>query len=166
MARFLNRAGLASLFFVGSIAVARQLEPTYEKVRMGVGKTSIQAYIADTDAKREQGLMYIEKLPENTGMLFVFETARPLRFWMKNTLIPLAIGFFDKNAKLINVKEMSVARSMLSMDIPTYGSESDAIFALEMNANWFDRHGIRPGAQLRIEGKAKSVLLQQKLSRQ
>ena len=36
-------------------------------------------------------------------MLFVFEKPGPQRFWMKNTRIPLDIGYFSSNGKLLEI---------------------------------------------------------------
>jgi hypothetical protein len=156
--------GLA-IFLTAATSSARDLDQLYEKVAFKLGGQSVQLYIADDDSRREQGLMYIEKLPENTGMLFVFEEERPLAFWMKNTLLPLAIGFFDHTGKLVDVQEMSVASSMMSTDIPTYSSRAPAQLALEMNREWFTRHKIKVGSRLELTGKAKSTLLTSLLSK-
>ena len=55
--------------------------------------------IVDTDATREKGLMYRKSMPENYGMLFVYDSEQSMNFWMKNTYIPLSIAFFDKEKK-------------------------------------------------------------------
>jgi uncharacterized membrane protein (UPF0127 family) len=130
---------------------------------MQVGKQKIHAYIADDDAKRQQGLMFVEKLPDNTGMLFVFEDVQPLGFWMKNTLIPLNIGFFDGKGVLIDAQEMKVAESLMKLNPPTYQSRAPAQFALEMPQGWFKKHGVSEGAKLRTFGDPPSALLKKLL---
>ena len=55
--------------------------------------------IADDEKKREQGLMNRKKLKDTEGMIFVFPDSRVLDFWMKNTLIPLSIGYFDETPR-------------------------------------------------------------------
>jgi len=52
--------------------------------------------MADTDPRREHGLMFRKFLPDDNGMLFEFNEERVLVFWMKNTLIALSIGFSTK----------------------------------------------------------------------
>lgn len=144
-------------------ALARDLEKQYSKATFKLGKTSLTAYIADNEPKRSEGLMFIETLPADTGMLFVFENEQPLGFWMKNTLIPLAIGFFDKKGKLIDIQEMKPASSLMSLDVPTYRSHGAALFALEMSRGWFEKHKIQKGAQLQLTSKSDSQLLKSKL---
>lgn len=140
-------------------AFARDLDKLYEKAKFQIGTRKFEAYIADDDSKREQGLMYIEKLPADTGMLFVFEEERQLGFWMKNTLIPLQIAFLDSKGKIVDIQEMQVASSMMSNVIPTYQSKAPAVFALEMNTGWFTRNKIKPGQRLTLASTPKSVLL-------
>ena len=62
--------------------------------------------LADSSELRGQGLMFVEDLGDLDGMLFVFEAERTGAFWMKNTLIPLDIGFFDDSGDLVGVLRM------------------------------------------------------------
>jgi uncharacterized membrane protein (UPF0127 family) len=113
-----------------------------------VGGQKITAEIADTPEARERGLMYRKSMPPQNGMLFVFEEAQPMAFWMKNTLIPLSIGYFDANRRLIETYEMTPA-VMGEAHPKTYPSHREAKYALEMNKGWFEKHHIKPGAELK-----------------
>ena len=62
-----------------------------------------EVYIADSNSKRKKGLMYIESLPSNHGMLFKFDTPRITSMWMKNTYISLDLLFIDKNQTIIKI---------------------------------------------------------------
>ena len=55
----------------------------------------VEVEVADTDAERQMGLMERSVLPEDAGMLFVFEGEQTLSFWMKDTLVPLSIAYID-----------------------------------------------------------------------
>lgn len=99
--------------------------------------------VALTEPARQQGLMHRERLPAQQGMLFVFEREQPLAFWMKNTLIPLDILYFDDKLRLV-----SVARAVppcKSARCPSYPSAGPAIFTLELNAGEARRLGVRRG---------------------
>jgi uncharacterized membrane protein (UPF0127 family) len=144
-------------------AGARNLDSEFEKAAFKIGRKKISAYVADTDEKRARGLMFIEKLPEDTGMIFVFEHPRILSFWMKDTLIPLSIGFFDRKGVLIDVQKMTVTSTLMTTAVPSYASKGEALFALEMNSGWFAKHKIHAGAQLKLVSNVKSRLLNAKI---
>ena len=60
----------------------------------------LRLYIADEPLEKELGLMYVEKLNPDQGMIFVFNPPERVNFWMKNTLIPLDIIFIKLNILL------------------------------------------------------------------
>lgn len=143
----------------GAKAAVVDLDTRFEKTKAQISGKTIDVYIADDEEKRSRGLMFVEKMPEHTGMLFVFESAMPLHFWMKNTVIPLAIGYFDPKGILQDVHEMKVEPAMVTAQA-TYPSKTSAQFALEMNAGWYRRNRIKVGARLRLLARPKSPLLQ------
>lgn len=107
-----------------------------------LGTAQIDVEIADTDASRNQGLMFREHLGENEGMLFVYKEPKILRFWMKNTYIPLTIGFFDVDQMLIQIENMEPDSFFSPL---VYKSKKPAKFALEVSRNWFLRNKISIG---------------------
>lgn len=82
-----------------------------------------------------------KNLNENEGMLFVFPKKEILHFWMKNTLIPLSIGFFDENQKLIEILDMELP----SQSLKTYKSQLPSLYALEVPQGWFHDRKITLG---------------------
>lgn len=123
---------------------ARDAGISFETKRIKLGNQIIEAEIADTDAKREHGLMFRESLPDNHGMLFIFDEERKLSFWMKNTLIPLSIGYFSKDRRLNEIHEM-VPAVLGEREIKTYPSSLPAMYALEMPKGWYSKHRIKSG---------------------
>jgi len=138
---------LSALLLCSSLVHARDLDKQYKREKFKIGGQAIEAYVADTDANRSEGLMNVTKLPENTGMLFVFDGQQTLSFWMKNTLIPLAIGFIDNKGTLVDIQEM-IPASPVQLQVPTYQSRKPATYALEMNKGWFTRRKVKIGAKL------------------
>lgn len=133
---------LLSLVIV-SVSVAQSSEFTSIKV----GSANLLVEVADDPDKRQKGLMFRTALEKNKGMLFVFEKEEPLSFWMKNTFIPLSIGYFNKKKELIEVMDMVPVRS--SSEKPnSYASSAPAMYALEVNRGWFSENKIRPGSKL------------------
>lgn len=139
------------LLFVSAPLWAQQPDhrPSFKKQTILVGSKKIIVEVADTDPKREYGLMFVTTLPKDQGMLFIFDRPTPLSFWMKNTLIPLAIAYFDTSKKLIEVLEMEPA-SLVQRAPPSYPSSRPAQYALEMNKGWFKAHHVPKGALLKI----------------
>lgn len=66
-----------------------------------VGEKNISIEMADTDQKRTLGLSYLKKLPENSGMLFIFEKEGYYPFWMKDMNFPIDIIWIDKEKKIV-----------------------------------------------------------------
>jgi len=139
----------AFIFCNNSHSQSSNHRPRFEKKKIMVQDKKIMVEIADTDEKRAYGLMFVKKLPLDEGMLFVFDEAEIQSFWMKNTLIPLSIGYFDGQGILIESLEME-PESLLARQFKAYPSRSQAKYALEMNKGWFKKNGIKPGAHLKI----------------
>ena len=108
----------------------------------------VQARVADTPNKQEQGLMFVKKLPENEGMIFVFDQEKKQIFWMKNTLIDLDMVFIDSN-KVVTSVAAEVPHSY------TYTPDNEVAYALgygqyvlELASQTAQKHKVIPGAKL------------------
>jgi uncharacterized membrane protein (UPF0127 family) len=112
------------------------------------GKTLI-VEIADTPESRRLGLMGRKSLSPESGMLFVYEEPEDLCFWMKETLIPLAIGFFNARQELIHTLEMEPP-SPAAKALRLYRSQGKALYALEVPAHWFEENKILPGMKFSL----------------
>lgn len=110
-----------------------------------VGEQQLSVELACTAAEQQQGLMHRKSLPENQGMLFVFEQERTLSFWMKNTLIPLSIAYIDKQGTIVDIQDMQ------PLDLSTHPSSKPAQYALEVNQGWFKQHGIQAGSAIKLD---------------
>jgi uncharacterized protein len=109
-------------------------------VRLQIGTETLIAEVAETPEQAQTGLMFRKTLPDNQGMIFVFDPPKQANFWMKNTWVPLSIAFIDSSGKILEI------RSMKPLDETPVQSASDQVaFALETNAGWFGRHGLQPG---------------------
>jgi len=139
---------LAPLALALAAVAALAQQPSLPRVKLGAGMYLIQAEVADRDDTRATGLMHRASLPDNGGMLFVFEGADIHCMWMKNTLLPLSVAFVDAGGAIINIADMQP----LSED--THCAARPARYALEMKQGWFAERGIRAGMQLRGLEKA------------
>lgn len=103
--------------------------------------------IAATERDRQNGLMYRMSLPDDSGMLFVFERDKRLSFWMKNTYIPLDIAFIDSKDVIKDIYQMTPLDTSVF-----YTSTSEVRYALEVNQWWFSKHGITAGNKIGFNG--------------
>ncbi len=98
------------LFFILFLLSFRAGYPSnLHQTRIQLDAQILDVEIADSESSRARGLMGRKVLAEGFGMLFVYEKPQNLSFWMKNTLIPLSIAFFDETQKLINLADMPVS---------------------------------------------------------
>ena len=109
-------------------------------VDITIGDKKYKVEIADTPEKQEKGLMGRKSLPEDQGMLFIYDEPQDLSYWMKNTFISLDIIFIDDDMEVVSVKQ---GQPMSEEPI----TENDVQYVLEVNSN----SGIEEGDQLVIE---------------
>jgi uncharacterized protein len=118
--------------------------PSRLDLRFGEGRESFAVEVADDPAERSQGLMFRTELPAASGMLFVYDSPRPVSFWMKNTLIPLDMVFADATGTVTRVHEGAVPGDLNPID-----GGPGVQFVLEINAGLAAKLSLAPGAQLR-----------------
>ena len=100
--------------------------------------------VAKAPEERASGLMGRKHLAENEGMFFVFETEGYHGFWMKDTLIPLSIAFFDKNGRIVWITDME------PLTLNSHVPPNPILYALEMNKGWFAKNSIKVGDVVRF----------------
>jgi uncharacterized protein len=154
MKKPLSPAALLALFMALSLPSLAQTGPNdsvgkMDTTTLHIGKASLTTEIAATPAQEERGLMYVTKLPDNAGMLFVLPLGYA-EFWMKNTLIPLSVAFIDQNGVILEIHDMQPGDPTVPDDqLPRTRSDSDKVaYALETNLHWFALNGIKPGDKL------------------
>lgn len=109
--------------------------------------------LADDDQSRAMGLMYRKEMADGEGMLFIFPDSQTRAFWMKNTLIPLDILYFDHNRRLVSISENTPPCKNTSTRCPNYPSAKPAKYVLEINAGLSQNYGFEAGDELIIQLK-------------
>ncbi len=119
-----------------------------------LGGEILDVEVVRTPSERARGLMGRNQLPEGRGMLFIYQKSERLSFWMKNTLIPLSIAFFDEEKAVINILDMDPPEGDLLI---RYRSTAPALYALEVPQGWFEKHGINRGTKFSFLDQANQV---------
>lgn len=138
-------------------SVARAASPRLETVEIvsSRGRARFQVEIAATRAEQARGLMFRKSLAPDRGMLFIYKRPQPAAYWMKNTLIPLDILYFDANRRLVSV-QWDVPPCKAD-PCPLYPSHMPARYVLEIPAGTTRRIGVKMGDELKIAGDVGAV---------
>jgi uncharacterized membrane protein (UPF0127 family) len=143
MTRLKLRTALLLPLFAAAIAWAQTGPQKLPSIRLNAGIHNIQAEVAQSPEERSIGLMFRTAMGPNEGMLFEFEQPEKQCFWMKNTLLPLAVAFVDDDGSIVNIDTMK------PQTLDSHCSSKPVRFVLEMNEGWFAKRGIKPGTKLR-----------------
>ncbi len=108
----------------------------------------IRLELAVTDQEREMGLMFRDALPEDTGMLFIFDTEARWPFWMKNTFIPLDLVWLDGAGVITDLR--TNVQPCRRDPCPSYAPRAPARAVLELNAGIAAVHSLTIGQKLRF----------------
>ena len=114
----------------------------------GGDEVVVAVEVADSAEERQVGLMGRESLPEDAGMIFLFDEDTSGGFWMKDTLIPLSIAFADADGTIVSILDMEpCAADPCEIYDPGVPYRS----ALEVNRGAFSRWGVEEGDRLTLE---------------
>lgn len=138
----MRRAGIhVSVFLViGMNAVAHAEISALPSIPLTIANHELHAEVAHTHKARARGLMFRSRLPENTGMLFVFPHSTYYGMWMKNTMIPLSVAFINEKGIILNIADME------PYTLTAHYSAGPVKYALEVNRGWFVHKKIQLGA--------------------
>ena len=142
-------AVMAVALVANSQALAASCKPDRAIFSGSGNQIELTVEIADDDAERAQGLMFRRELPAGQGMLFIYDSPRPVSFWMRNTLIALDMIFIDARGEVRHVHSM--ARPLDETPIPGAAPTDPAPerrMVLEVAGGEAARLGIVPGMAL------------------
>jgi uncharacterized protein len=106
------------------------------------GPVQLHVELAITEAEQQEGLMNRTSLAPSSGMAFLFGTPTTVGFWMKDTLIPLSIAFWDAQGRIVAIDEMTPCTQD---PCATYGPDTPYRGAVEANTGFFADHGVSVG---------------------
>jgi len=137
---------LASAPLAASPGEPTQAQGTLPTLKLWLGAEEITAEQALSSIQIQTGLMFRKEMPENHGMLFVFDHPHRASFWMRNTVLPLTCAYIDPDGVILEIRDMK------PLDEAAIQAASDRVqFVLEMNQGWFSRHKVSAGMVVRTE---------------
>jgi uncharacterized membrane protein (UPF0127 family) len=147
------RSTFTSLIFtISSLIVAALLPSTTNaegvpqtqlpRTTLNAGMHLLQVQLAQDFEQRQIGLMWRKEMPQNEGMLFIFEQPAVQCFWMRNTYLPLTAAFVADDGTIVNLADMK------PMNDSSHCSNKPVRFVLEMNQGWFAKRNIQAGYKL------------------
>tara|TARA_B100000686_G_scaffold300421_1_gene334937 strand:+ start:6 stop:515 length:510 start_codon:yes stop_codon:yes gene_type:complete len=117
------------------------LEKSFVSIKLDSNeRIEFSVLIAESNKDRRQGLMHIEFMKENQGMLFVFNPPRRVSMWMRNTPMSLDILFINRNGEVINMEENTTPYSTKALS-----SGGTIRWVLEINGGLAKKMGIKTG---------------------
>jgi uncharacterized membrane protein (UPF0127 family) len=111
----------------------------------GSKRATFNLEVVDSEPLRQKGLMFRDSLPENGGMLFIFDESEQLSFWMKNTKIPLDMIFIGSDRTVQGILESVPPMN----EEPRYIPNTQSRYVVELAAGSSSRAGIRVGDTVR-----------------
>lgn len=109
----------------------------------GDSVTSVEVAVADNQQERNEGLMDVNNLPRDKGMLFIFENQQPLSFWMANTPLSLDIIFINEAMEIVRIHQRTQPFSQKSVT-----SGEPARYVVEVNGGFCLTHDIQQGMKV------------------
>jgi uncharacterized membrane protein (UPF0127 family) len=104
---------------------------------------TIKVAVAKSSKERNEGLMDVDHMADNRGMLFIFDHQQKLSFWMANTPLSLDIIFVNKQKQIVRIHQSTQPFSQKNLP-----SGKPAIYAVETNGGFCVNHDIREGMQI------------------
>lgn len=129
------------------LALARAEGTGTVVLRTDSGEHSYAVEIATTQAEKARGLMFRRSMPQDSGMIFLYDTPKVMSMWMRNTYIPLDMIFITQEGSVLRVEANT---EPFSTDVIYSGG--DAIAVLELNAGEAARIGLKPGDRVEFPG--------------
>jgi len=105
----------------------------------------LKVEIAKKPRDLEKGLMFRTKLPQDNGMLFIFDSPQHLNFWGRNTYIPLDIAFVNPDGVIEKISHIS------PLSEKHVSSDNQCAMAIEANLGYFSYRNVKSGDKITID---------------
>lgn len=110
---------------------------------------NLQVTVADSREEQEIGLSETESLPQDQGMIFLFEKPDYYAFWMKDMKLPIDIIYIKNNQIVTILNNAQPPKEEESPIVYTPTEPSDKV--LEINAGLSEKYDFKKGDIVKIE---------------
>lgn len=138
--------GLLVIFYIYNFYFIKQ------KSEIIINNTSFKIELADSPEEQNLGLGNRDSLPEDHGMLFIFDKPGNHSFWMKGMKFPLDMIFILDN-KIVGIYENVPILTDNNLNPRIYGSEIESDMVLEINAGLSKKYNFKKGDIVKIQIK-------------
>lgn len=135
---------ITMVFFLLSLTACSQ-SADHKLALVHLNNRVLELQVADTQETIKKGLMGVQGLCKDCGMVFNWHKTRFVSFWMKNTNIPLDIAFIDENLMITEILPLEPQNE------DSIKSRSQVRYAIEMNQGWFTSNDVQVGDRVTIE---------------
>lgn len=139
---------LSILVFVLMVFIVQTRPPT-TKSSVEINGKVFSIDVARTNKQKEEGLAIYDKLPEDKGMVFVFESPDYYSFWMKNMKFSIDIIFINKN-KITDIYKNVLPPKNADDKLPTYKAREKSDIVLEINSGLSDKYNFKIGDTVKL----------------
>lgn len=144
---FSRKPILLSILF-GMLVLVMGMSDAPTQPEVCIGSHCFEVEIADTKQLREKGLMYVDHLPANAGMLFVFPREGKHSFWMKNTPVSLDIIWINASGRIAHIQHRA-----RPYDITAIMPEKPGKYVLEISGGLSRKFGFKVGQTVRLPNR-------------
>ena len=109
-------------------------------IKSANGDHAFKVEVVDTPETRARGLMFVQSLAPDAGMLFDFKESRPVSFWMRNTFIPLDMVFIREDGVVANIHVNAIPQDPTGVP-----SDGPVMFVLEIPGGRSVELGLKAG---------------------
>lgn len=141
--------GLTVVIFFSILLAAFIASDRKNSTQVSVNDAKFQVSLAKTDKEKQIGLSDTKNLPENKGMLFLFDQPAYYSFWMKEMKFPIDIIYIHGN-KVTTVFSNVLPPSQTDGHLPLYQPKNASDKVLEVNAGMAQKYNIQEGSTIKI----------------
>ena len=124
--------------------------PLIKKPLAVINNHAFNLYVAKTSKDQQIGLSKYDSLPQDFGMIFIFEKPDYYRFWMKNMKFPIDILFIKDNRIVTIYQNVPSPRSQ-NENLLIYQPKSKADMVLEIQAGLSQKYNLKEGDDVKLK---------------